>query len=234
MSDNDGYSRNDDGDLHPSETVEEKISFSDRFGLWLSFYPYSQDEYLFITAHWLRAFGCSEQQIAQAGQEAESLLADVQTLIETAPSTLPEETVPQETLAPELPVTEIDGYGYVGYLSIPKLELELPVMSEWDYARLKIAPCRQFGSSRTDDLVIAAHNYKKHFGHLKDLEAGDEVGFTDMEGIENLYEVIRVETLKPTEVDAVQNSDHDLVLYTCTYGGKTRVTVFCDRQEVLP
>lgn len=171
---------------------------------------------------------------AQAGQEAESLLADVQTLIETAPSTLPEETVPQETLAPELPVTEIDGYGYVGYFSIPKLELELPVMSEWDYARLKIAPCRQFGSSRTDDLVIAAHNYKKHFGHLKDLEAGDEVGFTDMEGIENLYEVIRVETLKPTEVDAVQNSDHDLVLYTCTYGGKTRVTVFCDRQEVLP
>lgn len=158
----------------------------------------------------------------------------MQTLIETAPSTLPEETVPQETLAPELPVTEIDGYGYVGYLSIPKLELELPVMSEWDYARLKIAPCRQFGSSRTDDLVIAAHNYKKHFGHLKDLEAGDEVGFTDMEGIENLYEVIRVETLKPTEVDAVQNSDHDLVLYTCTYGGKTRVTVFCDRQEVLP
>ena len=110
---------------------------------------------------------------AQAGQEAESLLADVQTLIETAPSTLPEETVPQETLAPELPVTEIDGYGYVGYLSIPKLELELPVMSEWDYARLKIAPCRQFGSSRTDDLVIAAHNYKKHFGHLKHLEAGD-------------------------------------------------------------
>ena len=60
------------------------------------------------------------------------------------------------------------------------------------------------------------------------------MSFTDMEGIENLYEVIRVETLKPTEVDAVQNSDHDLVLYTCTYGGKTRVTVFCDRQEVLP
>lgn len=70
MFDNDGYSRNDDGDLHPSETVEEKISFSDRFGLWLSFYPYSQDEYLFITAHWLRAFGCSEQQIVQAEPEA--------------------------------------------------------------------------------------------------------------------------------------------------------------------
>ncbi len=70
MSDNDGYSRNEDGDLHPGETVEEKISFSDRFGLWLSFYPYSQDEYLFITAHWLHSLGCSEDQVAQARQEA--------------------------------------------------------------------------------------------------------------------------------------------------------------------
>jgi hypothetical protein len=70
MSDNDGYSRNEDGDLHPSETVEEKISFSDRFGLWLSFYPYSQDEYLFIMAHWLRSFGCTENQISAATQEA--------------------------------------------------------------------------------------------------------------------------------------------------------------------
>lgn len=70
MSDNDGYSRNEDGDLHSSETVEEKISFSDRFGLWLSFYPYSQDEYLFIMAHWLRSFGCTEDQISAATQEA--------------------------------------------------------------------------------------------------------------------------------------------------------------------
>lgn len=171
---------------------------------------------------------------AQAGREAESLLADVRTLIENAESTLLEEMMLQENLAPELPVAEIDGYGYVGYLSIPKLELELPVMSEWDYARLKIAPCRQFGSSRSDDLVIAAHNYKKHFGDLSQLKEGDSVIFTDMDGVENLYEVSRMDTLKPTEVDAVQNSDHDLVLYTCTYGGKTRVTVFCDRQGKVP
>lgn len=170
----------------------------------------------------------------RAGQEAESLLGEVQTLIETVPSAIPEETMPPETLAPELPVAEIDGYGYVGYLSIQKLELELPVMSEWDYERLKIAPCRQFGSSRTDDLVIAAHNYKKHFGYLYQLEVGDPVSFTDMDGIENFYEVALVETLEPTEVEAVQNSDHDLVLYTCTYGGKTRITVFCDRVMETP
>ena len=70
MSDNEGYSHDANGDLHPSETVEEKISFSDRFGLWLSFYPYSQDEYLFITAHWLRSLGCSEDQIAQSRDES--------------------------------------------------------------------------------------------------------------------------------------------------------------------
>ncbi len=169
---------------------------------------------------------------AQAGREAENMLSDVQNIIrEKETPTISEETMPSETIAPELPITEIEGYGYVGYLSIPDLELELPVMSEWDYNRLEIAPCRQFGSSRTDDLVIAAHNYKNHFGLLSQLEVGDTVFFTDMDGIENIYEVVAMDTLAPTEVEAVQNSGHDLVLYTCTYGGRTRVTVFCDRPE---
>lgn len=185
----------------------------------------------------LSLFFYNQYQDAQAGQEAENLLSDVQAVIkekETPAPTKPErpETPePVETLDPELPITEIDGYGYVGYLSIPDLELELPVMSEWDYTRLKIAPCRQFGSSRTDDLVIAAHNYKNHFGSLSKLEIGDSVAFTDMDGVENLYEVALIDTLAPTEVEAVQNSDYDLVLYTCTYGGQTRVTVFCNRLE---
>jgi sortase A len=153
---------------------------------------------------------------AQAGQKAESLLADVQAVIKDNRPAKP---------------TEIAGYGFVGYISIPDLELELPVMSEYDYERLKIAPCRQFGSSRTDDLVIAAHNYQNHFGRLKDLKKGDAVTFTDMGGIENTYEVAIVDTLAPTEVELVQNSGHDLVLYTCTYGGSMRVTIFCDRLE---
>jgi predicted AAA+ superfamily ATPase len=54
MSDNASYTHGDDGDLHPGETVEEKISLSERFGLWLSFYPFKQDDYLDIVAHWLR------------------------------------------------------------------------------------------------------------------------------------------------------------------------------------
>ena len=176
---------------------------------------------------------------ARAGRQAEDALASVETAIVMQPTKTTAEIVPDETetvpteppLDPEMPTVVVNGYAYVGYLELPTLELKLPVMSKGDYTRLQIAPCRQFGSSRTDDLVIAAHNYQNHFGRLKELAVGDAVTFTDMEGIVNTYRVARVETLNPTEVDAVQNSGHALVLYTCTKGGKTRVTVFCDRTE---
>ena len=70
MSDNAGYTRGGDGDLHPGETVEEKISLSERFGLWLSFYPFKQDDYLDIVAHWLGSFGCDARQVEAARTEA--------------------------------------------------------------------------------------------------------------------------------------------------------------------
>lgn len=173
----------------------------------------------------------------RAGQEAELLLDDVlsaiadQTDIPTqqTENDVEESTEQAETLPAEMPVVMIDGYEYIGYISIPDLDLELPVMAEWDYNRLKISPCRHFGSSRTDDLVIAAHNYKTHFGKLSSLEEGAEIIFTDMDGIENYYTLSRLDTLAPDAVDAVQNSGYDLVLYTCTPGGATRVVAFCDR-----
>jgi predicted AAA+ superfamily ATPase len=70
MKDNEGYTHTDDGELHPGEVVEEKISLSERFGLWLSFYPPKQDEYLAIVAHWLKHFGLNPQQIEAARAEA--------------------------------------------------------------------------------------------------------------------------------------------------------------------
>ena len=70
MSDNIGYTHTDDGDLHPGETVEEKISLSERFGLWVSFYPFKQADYLDIVAHWLSHFGCNPQQIEEAKPDA--------------------------------------------------------------------------------------------------------------------------------------------------------------------
>ena len=70
QSDNAGYHRSEDGDLHPGETVEEKISLSERFGLWLSFYPFKQDDYLDIAAYWLSKLGCNASQIDAARADA--------------------------------------------------------------------------------------------------------------------------------------------------------------------
>jgi predicted AAA+ superfamily ATPase len=57
-------------EIHPGEAVEEKISLSERFGLWLSFYPFDQEAYLDIVAHWLRSFGCKNAEIARAERDA--------------------------------------------------------------------------------------------------------------------------------------------------------------------
>ncbi|MFZ6772082.1 ATP-binding protein [Undibacterium sp. SXout7W] len=69
-SDNLGYKHVDDDDLHPSETVEEKISLSERFGLWISFYPFKQDDYLDIVAYWLNDMGCDATQAEAARGDA--------------------------------------------------------------------------------------------------------------------------------------------------------------------
>lgn len=70
MSDNASYTHDEDGDLHPGETVEEKISLSERFGLWVSFYPFKQDDYLDIVAHWLASYSCTPEQISAARADA--------------------------------------------------------------------------------------------------------------------------------------------------------------------
>jgi predicted AAA+ superfamily ATPase len=70
MSDNMSYKHDENGDLHPGETVEEKISLSERFGLWLTFYPFKQDDYLAIVGHWLSSLGCTEEQIEAARGDA--------------------------------------------------------------------------------------------------------------------------------------------------------------------
>ena len=155
----------------------------------------------------------------RAGQEAESLLEDVRSTM--AANADPE---PQEEPAEEIT------YDYAGVIAIPDLSLELPVIDQWNYARLKVAPCRQSGAAADGDLVIAAHNYKSHFGYLDRLEPGASVIFTDMEGTVYRYAVEGIRQLAPEDaedVSSVFSSEYPLVLYTCTPGGKARVAVFC-------
>lgn len=127
----------------------------------------------------------------------------------------------------EMKVVDIEGNDYIGYLDIPELNVTLPVMSECDYSRLRVAPCRYYGSIKTDNLVICAHNYKSHFGYIGELSLDSMVMFTDMEGIKYMYNVTSVEILHPTDTELVKDTGDDLILYTCTYSGRTRIVVRC-------
>ena len=142
------------------------------------------------------------------------------------PTTLPD-------VRREMPVKTIDGRDYIGVLSIPSLELELPVISQWDYPALKVAPCRYSGSLYQDNLIICAHNYASHFGKLKELQPGDIVLFTDMDEHVVTFQVVERETLNPMDTEGMEAGDWDLTLFTCTIGGQTRVTIRLERVEVF-
>lgn len=118
---------------------------------------------------------------------------------------------------------------YIGYLEVPALELRLPVMTTWSYEQLAVAPCRYYGSVETGNLVIAGFNYSGHFGRIDELQPGDEVSFTAMDGTEYDYEVAEVDVLQDTAVDEMTSGDFALTLFTCSYGGGTRIAVRCDR-----
>ena len=105
---------------------------------------------------------------------AQDFLEDVQSIINEEQS---EQPLLNDT---KMATVEVDGYDCIGILSVPVLDLELPVLTDWSYAKLKKAPCHYYGSYYEKDFVIAAHNYKSHFGRLSELQAGDIVVFTDI------------------------------------------------------
>ena len=135
--------------------------------------------------------------------------------------------IPDYVLSPnmEMPVETINGIDFIGVLRIPALELELPIISEWNYPNLKAAPCRYSGSAYLNNMIICAHNYSSHFGKLKNLSEEDIATFTDMAGNVFIYKMVERETLNPTDIEEMEDGDWDLTLFTCTVGGKTRVTI---------
>ncbi len=123
---------------------------------------------------------------------------------------------------------EIENNPYIGYISIPSLGIELPVMSEWSYDNLKISPCRYKGTAAGGDIIIAAHNYNSHFGRLNELGGGEELIFTAADGKVYNYEIVHTESISGTDVEAMEfgsSENWDLTLFTCTLSGKSRVTV---------
>lgn len=125
----------------------------------------------------------------------------------------------------------INGYKYIGYLLFPTLDLEVPVISECDTTKLKTAPCRYSGETGTDDLVIAGHNYTRHFGKIPLLTSGDAVYLVDMDGSAIEYEVVAIDILAATDIEEMTAGEYDLSLFTCDYSGRSRITIRCDRAE---
>ena len=169
---------------------------------------------------------------SRASREANEILVEISNQIPKAPevSEIPgEEFIPDYILNPNInmPTITYKGYQYIGTISIPVIDLELPVMDSWSYPQLKISPCRYSGSAYLNNLVIAAHNYTGHFGRLRNLQTGDDVIFTDADGNVFKYKVSNMETLVPTAVDEMKSGDWDLTVFTCTVGGQTRVTIRC-------
>ena len=144
-------------------------------------------------------------------------------------STESENSIPDYVLNPDmsLPVKEIDSHEYVGKIEIFSLGIELPVIKEWSYPNFRIAPCVYEGTPYKNDFIVAAHNYRYHFGNIKQMAEGDKLTFTDMHGNSFDYEVSYIEILDRNSVSELKDGEWDMTLFTCTPGGRSRVVVRC-------
>ena len=97
--------------------------------------------------------------------------------------------------------------------------------------RLADAPCRYSGSAQGDDLIIAGHNYKSHFAPLNQVAVGDTATFWDAAGTAHRYRVQEIVRLDGSAVTDMTAGEWDLTLFTCTYGGKQRLTLRLSRIE---
>lgn len=128
----------------------------------------------------------------------------------------------------DMKAVDVDGQSFIGIITIPAIDIRLPIQQEWSSENAKTSPCRYKGSVYTNDLIVAGHNYQRHFGKLNQLMSGDTIIITDVDGRQYYYEVTYTETIGTYDVDAMDAGDWDFTVFTCTIGGASRVTVRCE------
>ncbi|MBP5261522.1 MAG: sortase [Clostridiales bacterium] len=166
----------------------------------------------------------SNEHLEEAGKLTDKVKAEMSAIAsENADET-------EAVLPSELEPVVVEDGPYDGILAIPAIELEMAVYDTWNEDYLKKSVCRYYGSPYTSDMVIAGHNYRSGFGRLKRLAVGDEVFFTDMNGVVTRYVVAQTEVLDGTDISGMLSGGWDLSLYTCTYGGNARFTVRCSQE----
>ena len=139
--------------------------------------------------------------------------------------------VETETPEGQMPQILLEGQAVIGVLSVEKLGLELPIIENWDYEKLKVSPCRYLGSLEEGNLILLGHNYTSHFGRLKELDAGSEIVFFDLEEKAHTFSIAKTEILKPNQVEELESSPYPLTIFTCTPSGQSRYVVYCEKSE---
>ncbi len=128
----------------------------------------------------------------------------------------------------EMKAVDVNGQSFIGIITIPAIDIRLPIQSEWAQENAKTSPCRYKGSVYENDLIVAGHNYQRHFGKLNQLVSGDTIIVTDVDGRQYYYQVTYIEEIGTYEVDKMDEGIWDFTVFTCTIGGANRVTVRCE------
>ena len=168
------------------------------------------------------------EQVPDYHSAAPSLPAQMQDSDSAAVPLPGEVEIPNYRLDPhrEMPVEIVNGKPYIGVLTVPALGLELPVIQQWSYPNLRVAPCRYTGSLAGGDMVIMGHNYRSHFTPLHRVLPGAAVEFEDVNGVVHHYTVDRIDYIHKSEAELLP-SEHPLILFTCTAGGQNRIVIRC-------
>ena len=173
----------------------------------------------------------------RAYEKSQNVLTELKRHIPEPTEEIPQETtenpaddlfLPYEQVKEEPAVINVDGTNYCGYISLPSLGLELPVIDSWSYDALEISPCRFSGTASGNDLIIAAHNYNSHFGRIDELENGAEFCFIDTAGHIYRYKAEDIRVLDGSDSEGMfagGGSEWDITLFTCTLSGQARVAV---------
>lgn len=185
----------------------------------------------------LLLFWFNQREAAAAEHTADKVLPQLQVQTEANQKKQQAQTEPTaaaddwNALLGEMDTVWVEGQEYIGTLQVPSVGLELPILADWSMDKLKIAPCRYAGTADGTGFVLMGHNYARGFGRLAKIAVGDVVHFRDVNGKITTYEVIGMDVLQPTAVEEMVSEAYDLSLFTCTYGGKARLTVRCEKRE---
>ena len=169
-----------------------------------------------------------EQQDSAAGESAQILLEHLD--LSRSVIQIPSESVEPVADTPAMTVKTYMGYDMIGAVRIPSVEVNLPVLADWSYALLDVAPCRYRGSVTGGDLILMGHNYKSHFTPLHRVSVGADVEFEDVNGQVYAYRVAEIQYLHKSEEDKLASA-YPLTLFTCTAGGQKRIVLFCEAAE---